>query len=151
MIVPMTTLLTIPASPGAPIACDFSGATDTPEERLGEYLRLFEHALTDRARLTDGVRLSFGRKPGVAEWVTDLARREAACCPFVSYDVTADGDTIRWETIGSADPAVRAILDQYIAIADNAGQGVDAMLERLAASGTHVVETSPGRFRVQHG
>ena len=147
----MTTLLTITATPGAPIACDFTGAADTPEERLGEYLRLFEHALTDRARLADGVWLSFARKPGVGEWVTDLARREAACCPFVSYDVTSDGDTITWETIGSADPAVQAILDQYIAIADNAGQGIDAMLDRLAASGTHVVETSPGHFQVQQG
>ena len=62
-----------------------------------------------------------------------------------------DGDTIVWETTGSADPAVQAILDQYIAIADNVGDGVAAMLERLSAFGTHVVETSPGRFQVQHG
>ena len=144
----MTTLLTITATPGAPIACDFTGASDTPDERLGEYLRLFDHALTDHVRTTNSVQFVFARKPGVAEWVTDLARREAGCCPFVSYDVTADGETITWQTTGPDDPAVQAILDQYITIADHVGDGVAAMLERLAAAGTSVMETSPGRFQV---
>ena len=46
-----------------------------------------------------------------------------------------DGDTIVWETTGSADPAVQAILDQYIAIADNVGDGVAAMLDGSPLSG----------------
>ena len=50
----MTTLLTIAANPEAPIACDFTTAGDTPEERLAEYGRVFDYALTQRVRTADG-------------------------------------------------------------------------------------------------
>jgi len=55
--------------PGAPIACDMTGAGDTAEERFAEYGRLFAHALIDRARTSDAVVFTFAAKPGVAEWV----------------------------------------------------------------------------------
>jgi len=49
--------------------------------------------------------------------VLDLVRREAACCPFLSYEVDADGEQIQWRTtgIGGADMAV---LDEFLATAD---------------------------------
>ncbi len=72
----MTELLYIPATPGAPMACDMSTATDTPAERRAAYERLFEA----------------------------LVRREAACCPFADYRVEAAGDELIW-TITAAAPA----------------------------------------------
>ena len=42
----MAKLLSIVPRPDAPIACDMTSATDTLAERLAEYRRLFEHALT---------------------------------------------------------------------------------------------------------
>ena len=79
--------------PGAPIACDLTGAGDTAAERFAEYGRLFAHALVDRARTSDAVVFTFAAKPGVAEWVADLARREATCCPFATYDIQLVDDT----------------------------------------------------------
>ena len=92
----MTTVLHIPARLDAPIACDMSTAQDTPAERLAEYGRLFERALTGRERNDDGVVLRFN-SDARAE-VEDLVRREAACCPFVDYRVDVTHDAVVWTT-----------------------------------------------------
>jgi hypothetical protein len=92
----MTTVLHIPARLDAPIACDMSTAQDTPAERLAEYGRLFERALTGRERNDDGVVLRFSGEARAA--VEDLVRREAACCPFVDYRVDVTGDAVVWTT-----------------------------------------------------
>ena len=86
-----TALLNTPEKPNAEIACNFIGAPDTPDERLAEYGRLFQHALAGRQRTADAVEFTFAAKAGVAEWVADLARREAACCPFMAHHVSSDG------------------------------------------------------------
>jgi hypothetical protein len=89
----MTTVLHLPARPGAPIACDMTGAPDTPDARLAAYRALFERALTARARGSDDVVLTF--RAGAREAVDELARREAACCPFLDYRVeTVDGHVV---------------------------------------------------------
>ena len=97
----------------APIACDMSTASDTPGERLAEYRRLFDGSLLRRERLHDAVVFVF--RSGSATAVTDLARREAACCPFLDYRVEPVGDQVSW-TI--ADPIGRAsaILDDFYAL-----------------------------------
>jgi hypothetical protein len=92
----MTNALHIEARPGAPIACDMSTATDTPDERLAEYQRLFEAALLRRERHADAMVLSFRADPGTREQIESLARREAACCPFLDYRVETLGDEVRW-------------------------------------------------------
>ena len=148
MVASLTTLLTIAAKPEAPIACDFMTAADTPEERLAEYGRLFEHALTRRLRTADGVRFEFAGKPGVAERVTDLARREADCCPFMTYDVTTDERTVTWYTTGPSDSTVQSILDQFVALPDHTASGLDGLVDRRAAAGTRVAGTTPTRFEV---
>src|SRR5436190_4727598 len=83
----MTNVLHLPARAGAPVACDMSTASDTPHERLVEYDRLFEHALLGRERRANAVVLSFRADPATRAAVEDLARREAACCPFLDYRV----------------------------------------------------------------
>ena len=90
----MTTVLDIPARRDAAIACDMSTARDTPDERLAEYRRLFERSLTGRERHGDSFVLRFGGDARDA--VEDLARREAACCPFLGYRVDVSGDDVVW-------------------------------------------------------
>jgi hypothetical protein len=113
----MTITLHLPARAGAPIACDMSTASDTPDERLREYDRLFAEAMLARERREDAVVFTFR---GVAQaWVEDLARREAACCPFADYRVEADADTVMW-TITNPDerPEVDQMLDAFYALPD---------------------------------
>ena len=128
---------------GAPIVCDFSGAPDTPEERLAEYGRLFRSGPVGRQRTATGVVLTFAGT-GKAPWVADLAAREAACCPFMAYRVTLDHGSVRWETSGAAE--VQPILDQYYALYDAAvTTSVDDLISRLGERGFVVNLTTPAR------
>jgi hypothetical protein len=140
--------LLIKETPGAPIACDMTGATDTPEERLAEYGMLFSHALVERERIADAVELRFAAKPGVAEWVTSLARREAACCPFATYQVTFSGDRVLWRISSQAGPVAQALLDEFHALPDRIADGVTGLYDRLSLRGVSVASPSPGRYVV---
>jgi hypothetical protein len=117
----MTLLLHIPPRASAPVACDMSTARDTPEERLREYTALFAHALVRRERTADAVVLAF--RPTVGEQVVDLARREAACCPFGDYRVELTGDEVIWTTSGDDRSAVDVMLDAFHALPDHADGG----------------------------
>ncbi len=109
----MTTVLHLPVRAGAPIACDMSTASDTPDERLAEYARLFERALVRRER---AVVFVFRGEPGVRERVEDLARREAACCPFLGYRVETTGAELVLTVTGPERAA--AVLDAFYALPD---------------------------------
>jgi hypothetical protein len=133
----MTTVLHIPARLDAPIACDMSTAEDTPDDRFAEYARLFERALLRRERREDGVVLVFAADGGTQEAVQDLARREAACCPFFDYRIEAVAGEVIW-TVGNAitgpeRAAVDVMLDALYALPDHVGTGFDGYLERLGA------------------
>ena len=131
----MTDIFHFPARADAPIACDMSTATDTPEERLHEYRRLFEHAFVRRERLPDSVVLAFRDEPEVRNWVEDLARREAACCPFVDYRVEAAGDEVIWTTTkvtGDQRAAVHVMLDAFHDLLDHAGSDPAAYFDSSA-------------------
>lgn len=130
----MTTLLTITAAPGAPVACDLTTADDTLAERLAEYQRLFEQALVGRnsTGTTTTFRLATG--PGVREWVLDLVRREAACCPFLSYEVSEEPGVIVWVTSGLG-PSDLAVLDELFADPEPARGSSAAIAERLGTRG----------------
>jgi hypothetical protein len=146
----MTDPLHIPARPDAPIACDMSTAEDTPDDRLAEYGRLFEQALVRRERGEGRVAFTFRADEGVRELADTLARREAACCPFVDYRVETVGDEVIWAITnprGSEERAsVEAMLDAFYTLPDNAGSGMDGLLGRLAERGVQVDETEPQRF-----
>jgi hypothetical protein len=132
----MTNALHIPARPDAPIACDMSTAGDTPAERLLEYRRLFERALLHRERRDDGVVFRFRSDHETREAVEDLARREAACCPFLDYRVETVGDEVIWTTTGDARAGVQAVLDAFHALPDHARS------DRVGMQ--HVLEPDPG-------
>jgi hypothetical protein len=113
----MTNALHLQAQPGTPIVCDMSAADDTPDERLREYGRLFERALLRRERRADAVVLSFRADPDTQRTVADLARREAACCPFLDYRVETVGDEVIWTITnpiaGDERASVDVILDAF--------------------------------------
>jgi len=136
-------MLHLTARSDAPIACDMSTATDTPDERLREYSRLFDRALLRRSRSADAVEFAFRSAPGVREWVEDLARRESACCPFLDYRVDSAGDEVIWTTSGDERAGVGAILDAFHDPPGHAGGG---LLDRLADRGVTAVE-APGDRR----
>ena len=130
----MTTTLHLPARAGAAIACDMTTASDTPDERLREYDRLFAEAMLGRERREDAVVFTFGAQ--TQDWVEDLARREAACCPFADYRVEADGDSVTW-TISNPDarPEIDVMLDAYYALPDNPGTHLAGFMPALRPRG----------------
>ena len=144
----MTNVLHIPARSDAPVACDMSTATDTPDERVQEYGRLFERALLRRERRADSVVLTFRADPDVREWVDDLARREAACCPFVDYRVETAGDEVIWTTtntmLGERRASVDVILDAFHDLPEHAVSDAAGFFDRLAARGVAVTESPAG-------
>lgn len=130
----MTKLLSIIASPDAPVACDLTSADDTLAERLNEYRRLFDHALQDRESGHDTTTFRLANRPGVREWVLDLVRREAACCPFLSYEVDQDDELIVWTTsgVGASD---MNILDEFLAGAEPIADSSSTIARRLEDRG----------------
>ena len=128
----MTDVLHLPARPDAPIACDMGTATDTPDERIGEYGRLFEHALARRERREHSVVFAFRATPGTREAVDDLARREAACCPFLDYRVETTGGEVTFTIANPHRAEAEATLDAFHALPDHGGTDYAGLLERLA-------------------
>jgi hypothetical protein len=136
----MTKLLSIAARPDAPIACDMGSAPDTLAQRLAEYRRLFEHALTSRESTATGTTFRFAARPGVREWVCDLAHREAACCQFLSYEIDEEGDEIVWTTAGGLGAAEMDILDEFLDRPESLADSSDAIAQRLDDEGLHVIQ-----------
>jgi hypothetical protein len=100
-----------------------STAIDTPDERLAEYARLFEAALVRRERLEHAVVFVFRATPGTRAKVDDLARREAACCPFMDYRVETVGDEVIYTLANPVDePDVDTMLDAVYALPDHEQQ-----------------------------
>jgi hypothetical protein len=128
----MPTVLHIPALPGAKVACDMSTATDSPDQRLGAYRRLFERALVRRERRDDGVLFAFRAAGGTQAAVVDLARREAACCPFLDYRIETIRDEVVWTTTsavtGDERASVDATLDAFHALPDDGGSDFAGLL-----------------------
>jgi len=130
----MTKLLSITAQPDAPVACDMTDAQDTLAERFAEYRRLFEHALVSRSSTDDVTTFRLAARPGVAEWSLDLVRREAACCPYLSYEVDDDGEQIVWSAIGFGGSDM-AVLDDFLTGSATADVSSRDMAEDLEARG----------------
>ena len=149
----MNDTLHLPPRHGAPVACDMRRAADTPDQRLGEYQRLFQRALASRERRPDGVVLRFRADPGVRAAVESLARREAACCPFLDYHVeTANGEVI-WTTTnplaGEERAAVDVYLDAFHDLSDHVDPDITGLFERLAARGVEIDAAAGDRLELR--
>ena len=145
----MTNALHLQALPATPIACDMSTAADTPDERVAEYGALFERALLRRERRADAVAFCFRADPGMREAIDDLARREAACCPFLDYRVETRGDEVIYTITSDGRTAVDGILDAIHDLPGHAGSDLASLLSRLAERGLNVVESSAGSERLE--
>jgi hypothetical protein len=149
----MTDVLHIPARLDAPIACDLSTAEDTAEERLADYRRQFERALLRRERRADAVVFTFSADGGTREALHGLARREAACCPFLDYRVEVAGDEVFWtasNVLRSSDRAgVDAFLDALYALPDHAGSDIEAFFGRLADAGVETIASGEDRLETR--
>jgi hypothetical protein len=131
-----------------PIVCDMTDAPDTGPQRFAEYQRLFDRALIARERTPDGIRFRFQAQPGIEAWIRDLAAREKACCGFFTFTVTPLDGEVRWDTTVVDDDDARAILEEFYALPDTAGEGVDGLHDRLGGRGLRVVSDPGGA--VQH-
>ena len=134
----MTKLLSIAARADAPVACDMRGAPDTLTQRLAEYRRLFQHALLGRESTATATTFRFAARPGVRDWVCDLAKREAACCPFLTYEIVEEDEEIVWTTAGLGASDI-AILDEFLDDPQSVAASSEAIAERLGAQGIPVI------------
>ena len=121
-----------------------STAHDTPQERMAEYGRLFDHALAGRERTSDAVIWRFTARPGVEAWVRDLADREAACCPFLTYTITVTGGQVTYRMSGDDNPMLQAVLDEINRVPKHVADGFPGPLERLDRAGFEVGTTTDG-------
>ena len=133
------------AAASTPIVCDMTDAPDTDAERLAEYQRLFAQALVGRERTPGGTRFRFRAEPGVEAWVRDLAAREKACCAFFTFTVTCLDGEVLWDASVVDDEVARAILDELYALPDTAGEGADALEDRLTRRGLRFTPDPAGR------
>jgi hypothetical protein len=134
----MTNLLSIRPQPDAPVACDMRSASDTLAERFAEYRRLFDHALVGRESTPTATVFRFADRPGVAEWVCDLAKREAACCPFLSYEIDQDGEEIVWTTAGGLGASEMAVFEELL-VGPPVTASSESIAQRLEDQGLAVI------------
>lgn len=135
--------MTVSPDPNS-LVCDMTTAPDTPQERMAEYGRLFEHALAARERTSDAVVWRFTARAGVEAWVRDLADREAACCQFLEYTVTAEDGEVTFRIAGGDNPAIQAILDEAHRLPEHIGHGLDGLIQRLQHAGLDVKASDDG-------
>ncbi len=105
---------------------------------MSEWGRLFEHALAGRERTADAVIWRFTARAGVEEWVRDLSDREAACCPFMTYTVTAHDGEVSFHVAAPNVPTAQAILDEFHRLPEHIGTGLPSLLQRLHDAGLDV-------------
>jgi len=133
----------IPAA-STPIVCDMTTASDTADERIAEYRRLFGEALLGRERTPEGIRYRFRAAPGVEAWVRDLAAREKACCAFFAYEVSVQGDEVIWALAVPDNDAARALLDEFYALPDTLADASEDPRERFTRHGLTILGPTPG-------
>ncbi|HVB42907.1 MAG TPA: hypothetical protein VNF47_09410 [Streptosporangiaceae bacterium] len=84
-----------------------------------------------------GIRFRFRADPGLERWVRDLARREAECCAFFRFSVTAVGQEVWWDAWVIDDDAARQVLGEFYRLPDAlAGDtGAKPVLRRASGNG----------------
>ena len=91
--------------PSIPIACTLTA--EDAAAQAGEWVALRDQLLESTV-IVGGRRLRF--PVALQEHVRDLARREAACCAFLTIEVDADDEFVE-VAISSPDPAAAPVID----------------------------------------
>jgi hypothetical protein len=71
--------------------------------------------------------------------VCDLAYREAACCPFLSYEIDQEGDEIVWTTTGGLGASEMVILEEPLYGPESLAGSSVAIAQRFQDQGLHVI------------
>ncbi|WP_433933201.1 hypothetical protein AB3662_03155 [Sorangium cellulosum] len=77
------------------IACTLPG--EQMSERLDEFRALLARALVRRQRVDGGFVWTLRADPGIEEEARALAAREQGCCSFFRFDISSDGQAVRWK------------------------------------------------------
>lgn len=101
-----------------PLVCDLTGSGQTPAERLQQFRTVFG-ALAGRSRTDRGIRFRFRCDAVDEQHLRDLASREQACCAFFEIEVMRVGDELWWDTAVGADPAARAVLEDFFRLPES--------------------------------
>ncbi len=91
----------------APVACSLG--RDDLTQRQARWERLTARTAVERAPTDRGLRLVFGREPGVEEELRELAALERECCAFADWSVSESGGSVVLDVGGSSAGAVVAV------------------------------------------
>jgi hypothetical protein len=124
-LVGLSNIELLPAfAPEAP-ACSLE--RDSHGERAREFQSVFAWLVSaDRDRAS--LRWVFQNGPGVERKVRELARKEHACCPFLSFAISTRGNEVVWQA--RAHEGAAALLDAFYELPNTVKQ-VDAAFEQL--------------------
>ena len=86
------------------IVCTIGQSDDT--EQLLEW-RDLQHKARDVVAIESGARMTL--PASMTDQVQDLARREAACCAFLTLDITVEADNITLEVTAASPEALPVI------------------------------------------
>jgi hypothetical protein len=96
----------------APIACTADLRNrDMMQAGIDSYRSAFTN-LVATERTAKGFRWRFRSTPGLEAKLQVLAKAEHACCSFMKFDITTNGNEIVWET--TAEPHASAFIDEYM-------------------------------------
>ncbi|WP_437951392.1 hypothetical protein WME98_11540 [Sorangium sp. So ce296] len=82
------------------ISCTLSG--EQMPERLDEFRALLARSLVRRERFDGGFVWTLRADPGVEEEARALAAKEQACCSFLRFDISSDGQEVVWKVTAPA-------------------------------------------------
>jgi hypothetical protein len=118
---------------------------DAPDRRRA-VLAIPRRPLVGRERTSAELTYRFETQPGVYEWIRDLSRREAACCPFFVYTIsTTDSGEITWLIATDGDPVAESILDEMYRLPDIITDGFPGLLRQLDTIGLTVATSDDGQ------
>ena len=100
-----------PTSPDEPVVCRPEGTDAAAVQRqLDRYRSVFAE-LQRTERFAGGFRWYFRRRDGLEAELSELARREHACCRFLELSVTRSASEVVWEARAGAGAA--SVLEEF--------------------------------------
>ena len=116
----------------------------TPETTSPSVLTTTTGRPTGSDRTSDAVIWRFTARAGVEAWARDLADREAACCPFLTYTVAENNGEVTNQIAGDDDPMIHAILDEIQQLPGRIGDGLPGLVKQLKDVGLDVQANDDG-------
>jgi hypothetical protein len=96
--------------PDEPIACTFDVSdTRAVQAHMDEYRAAFTHLIATE-RFPGGFRWRFRAQPGLDARLRSQAEREHACCSFLAFELSTDGQEIIWDI--RADERAASVLEE---------------------------------------